>query len=150
MSIQPIEVPPGLRDVVVTTTEIGDVRGREGFYHYRQYPAIELAKSKTLEDVWFLFLEGRLPSRDERARFAGELARLRVLPDELAAVLTPIALAGGRFAPMAGLRTALSLLGAARELPPMWDSDPARRKADAMLVCAVTPAILAALYRIRH
>ena len=36
-----------------------------------------------------------------------------------------------------------------RELPPVWDADPATRKADALLVCAVTPTILAALYRIR-
>jgi citrate synthase len=145
----PVEVPPGLRNVVVTTTELGDVRGREGFYHYRQYPAIELARTKTLEDVWFLFLEGRLPDETERTRFAAELAPLRVMPDELRDVLPAIARAGARFAPLPGLRTALSLIAAVRGLPPLWDADPARRKADAMLVCAVTPTILAALYRLR-
>jgi citrate synthase len=145
----PVEVPPGLRNVVVTTTELGDVRGREGFYHYRQYPAIELARTKTLEDVWFLFLEGRLPDEAERTRFAAELAPLRVMPDELRDVLPAIARAGARFAPLPGLRTALSLIAAVRGLPPLWDADPARRKADAMLVCAVTPTILAALYRLR-
>lgn len=31
-----VDVPRGLAGVVVTDTEIGDVRGREGFYHYRQ------------------------------------------------------------------------------------------------------------------
>lgn len=31
-----IDVPRGLAGVVVTDTEIGDVRGIEGFYHYRQ------------------------------------------------------------------------------------------------------------------
>lgn len=146
----PVEVPPGLRNVVVTTTELGDVRGREGFYHYRQYSAIDLAKSKTFEDVWFFFLEGRLPSEAERAEFAGEVAPLRHLPGEVRAALPGIALAGDRFNPLGGLRTALSLLAAARGLPPLWDADPARRKADAMLVCAVTPTILAALHRIRH
>ena len=39
----PIDVPRGLAGVVVTETELGDVRGREGFYHYRQYSAVELA-----------------------------------------------------------------------------------------------------------
>ncbi|HEY9339039.1 MAG TPA: citrate/2-methylcitrate synthase, partial [Kribbella sp.] len=58
--------------------------------------------------------------------------------------------AGTTFNPLAGLRTALSLLAAVRGLPPLWDADPARRKADAMLVCAVTPTILAALYRLRE
>ena len=146
----PIEVPPGLRNVVVTTTELGDVLGQEGFYHYRQYSAIELARSKTLEDVWFLLLEGRLPTELERAAFGEEVAALRVLPDEVRAALPGIALAGQTFKPLAGLRTALSLLAAARDLPPLWDADPARRKADTMLVCAVTPTILAALYRLRR
>jgi len=145
-----ITAPPGLRNVVVTETTLGDVRGDEGFYHYRQYSAIDLAKSKTLEDVWYLMFEGRLPTDAERARFTAELAPLRVLPAEVAAVLPAIATAGTTFNPLAGLRTALSLLAAVRGLPPLWDADPARRKADAMLVCAVTPTILAALYRLRE
>src|SRR3954447_2941141 len=86
-----INVPPGLRNVVVTETTLGDVRGDEGFYHYRQYSAIDLAKSKTLEDVWFLMFEGHLPSAAERDRFVAELAPLRVLPDEVRAVLPAIA-----------------------------------------------------------
>jgi len=150
MSTTAIQVPPGLRNVVVTTTELGDVRGDEGFYHYRQYSAIELAQSKTMEDVWFLFLEGRLPDDAERARFTEEVAALRVLPAEVDAALPAIAAAGRTFNPLAGLRTAMSLLAAARDLPPLWDADPARRKADAMLVCAVTPTILAALHRLRN
>ena len=145
-----INVPPGLRNVVVTETTLGDVRGDEGFYHYRQYSAIDLAKSKTLEDVWFLMFEGQLPTTEERDRFVAELAPLRVLPDEVRAVLPAIATAGPSFNPLAGLRTALSLLAAVRSLPPLWDADPVRRKADAMLVCAVTPTILAALYRLRE
>ena len=41
----PAAAPRGLAGVVVTDTELGDVRGREGFYHYRQYSAVELAQS---------------------------------------------------------------------------------------------------------
>jgi citrate synthase len=146
---EPIDVPPGLRNVVVTTTELGDVRGGQGFYHYRQYSAIELASSRPFEDVWFLFLEGRLPDRAERDRFVRDLISLRALPEELRPVLPAIALAGQRFNPLAGLRTALSLIAATRDLRPLWDTDPARGRADAMLICAVTPTILAALHRIR-
>ena len=40
------EVPKGLEGVVVAETEIGDVRGLEGFYHYRQYNAVELAETR--------------------------------------------------------------------------------------------------------
>ena len=39
-----IVAPPGLSNVVVTDTRVGDVRGDEGFYQYRQYSAIELAR----------------------------------------------------------------------------------------------------------
>jgi citrate synthase len=145
----PIEVPAGLRNVVVTETRLGDVRGDEGFYHYRQYSAIELARSKSVEDVWFLLFEGRLPDPAERAAFVAEIASLRGLPPEVRAVLPAVATAGTSFNPLAGLRTALSLLAAARGLRPLWDVDAAQRKADAMLVCAVTPTILAALYRLR-
>lgn len=145
-----INVPPGLRNVVVTETTLGDVRGDEGFYHYRQYSAIDLAESKTLEDVWYLMFEGELPTPTEREKFVAELAPLRVLPDEVRDVLPAIAAAGGQFNPLAGLRTALSLLAAVRGLRPLFDLDPGQRKADAMLVCAVTPTILAALYRLRE
>ncbi|MEV8435862.1 citrate/2-methylcitrate synthase [Actinosynnema sp. NPDC051121] len=144
-----MDVPAGLRDVVVTTTELGDVRGAEGFYHYRGYSAIELARTRTLEDVWFLFVEGRLPDPAERARFAEDVAALRHVPDEVRDVLPAIARVGAGFTPLAGLRTALSLIAASRGLPPVWDATPARRRADALLVCAVTPTILAALHRLR-
>jgi|GEM_PF-1652416 len=46
-----IDVPPGLKGVAVTHTGIGDVRGLEGFYHYRQYLAIELARHCGFEEV---------------------------------------------------------------------------------------------------
>ena len=52
---------PGLEGVVVAETEIGDVRGAEGFFHYRQYSAVELAERRTFEDVWYLMVHGELP-----------------------------------------------------------------------------------------
>src|SRR3954453_19354189 len=115
-----INVPPGLRNVVVTETTLGDVRGDEGFYHYREYSAIDLAKSKTLEDVWFLMFEGHLPSAAERDRFVAEWARRRALRDEARGVPRAIAPAGPSYNPLAGFRPALSLLAAVRSLPPLW------------------------------
>ena len=103
MTTGPEATPSGLRGVVVTSTEIGDVRGDEGFYHYRQYSAVELARTRTFEDVWFLFVHGRLPSGPERDDFAAEVAPLRVLPDELREVLPAIAAAGERLDTLAGL-----------------------------------------------
>ncbi|AYF74477.1 citrate synthase/methylcitrate synthase [Nocardia yunnanensis] len=145
-----IEVPAGLRHVIAAETRLGDVRGNEGFYHYRQYSAIDLAQQRTFEDVWFLMLRGRLPDARELAEFTKTVAALRVLPPDLLPVLTAAARAGTRFRPMAGLRTALSMLAETLELPPLWDADPATREHDALRCCAVTPTILAALHRLHQ
>ncbi|MYS27107.1 citrate synthase/methylcitrate synthase, partial [Streptomyces sp. SID7804] len=67
-----IEVPRGLAGVVVADTRIGDVRGAEGFYHYRQYSAVDLARSRGFEDVWHLLVHGELPDARRAAAFAAE------------------------------------------------------------------------------
>ena len=36
-----INAPAGLKGVVVADTAVGDVRGTEGFYHYRDHSAVE-------------------------------------------------------------------------------------------------------------
>ena len=40
-----IEAPKGLAGVIVAETAVGDVRGQEGFYHYRQYSASSWPRS---------------------------------------------------------------------------------------------------------
>src|SRR5437764_7731698 len=102
--------PRGLKGVIVADTELGDVRGREGFYHYRQYSAPELAAVRTFEDVWYLLFEGELPSAAARDAYAARIAVARHLPPQLT-VLLP-ALAAGNPHPLAALRTALSHLAA--------------------------------------
>ncbi len=62
-----ITVPPGLAKVVVTETALGDVRGDEGFYHYRQYSAVDLAERVSFEEAAHLLLVGHLPDADELA-----------------------------------------------------------------------------------
>jgi citrate synthase len=73
---------------------------------------------------------------------------LRVVPAAVQEVLPGIAAVGGT--PLTGLRTALSLAGAALDLPPLWDAEPATRRANALAVCALTPTLLAALHRLRR
>lgn len=140
-------VPPGLKGVVVTETEIGDVRGAEGFYHYRQYSAVELAQKRPLEDVWRLLIDGALPqTAAERAAFGDEVRPLRVIPPAVASVLPAIAKVSE---PLNGLRTALSLAAEERGCRPVYDLDHQARRADALFVAAVTPTILTALHRLR-
>lgn len=145
-----LDVPRGLKGVIVTDTAISDVRGREGFYHYRQYSAIDLATTRSLEDVWHLLIDGELPDALRRAAFAAEIAPLRHIPAALRPLLEPIARAGAGGGPLDDLRTALSLAGSIRGVRPLLDTDPATRRADALFASALTPTLLAALYRLRH
>ncbi|MGD1223719.1 MULTISPECIES: citrate synthase [Streptomyces] len=143
-----VDVPRGLAGVVVTDTRLGDVRGLEGFYHYRQYSAVELAQTRGFEDVWHLLVHGGLPDAAERAAFTARTARLRRLPDEVRTALPAIAAATRLSGPLAGLRTALSLLGAAAGFRPVYDIDAERRLADTLTVTAAVPTLLTALYRL--
>ncbi|WP_055712338.1 citrate synthase/methylcitrate synthase [Streptomyces torulosus] len=143
-----VDVPRGLAGVVVTDTELGDVRGQEGFYHYRQYSAVELAQTRGFEDVWHLMIHGELPDAARRAAFAAEVGPLRRLPADVRGALPAIAAASAHSGPLSGLRTALSLLGASKGFRPVYDLDEGRRRADALAASAAVPTLLTALYRL--
>ena len=144
------EIPRGLEGVVVAETDIGDVRGLEGFYHYRQYSAVDLAEQRSLEDVWHLMLEGELPSRSERSAFMALVAPLREIPAEVRGALPAIAGVGPDAPPLDMLRTTLSLLGAHLGFRPSLDIEAAELKAQAIRVCAIVPTLLTAIHRIQH
>jgi CBS domain-containing protein len=141
-----IEAPPGLEGVIVAETEVGDVRGTEGFYHYRQYSAVELAAQRSLEDVWFLLFEGHLPSRDESRAFAAEVRSQRPVPAAVRDLLPAIAASGGPI--MDQLRTAVSLIGHSLGFRPWLDVTPADLRANAVQVCAAVPTLIMALHRL--
>ncbi|MCX6471588.1 MAG: citrate synthase/methylcitrate synthase [Corynebacteriales bacterium] len=145
-----IVAEPGLSNVSVAHTEIGDVRGEEGFYQYRQYNAVSLARYRTFEEVWFLFVHGRLPEAYELDRFVNEVRSLRTIGDDLMSVIRVLTATGGGRRPLIGLRTVLSSLAELEGMAPLWDADPDTRVRHALRVCAVTPTILAALHRISN
>jgi citrate synthase len=145
------EIPKGLEGVVVADTTIGDVRGLEGFYHYREYNAVDLAKQRPLEDVWRLLFEGTLPTTlAERNAFVAEIVPRRAIPDTVANVLPAIARAGDTFVPLDALRTAISQYGAALGFKPSIDVDASELRDNAMSTCAVVPTLITALWRLRQ
>jgi citrate synthase len=154
--VQPVErpaaeVPKGLEGVVVADTTIGDVRGLEGFYHYRQYNAIELAQKRTLEDVWHLFFEGELPSLRQRDEFIDEVKPWRTIPAEVKDLLPQVAALGGPDAPpLDMLRTTYSMMAVDLDYRPWLDGSRAELRAEALQTCAVVPTLLTALYRLKH
>lgn len=146
-----ITVPAGLKGVQVTDTEVGDVRGSEGFYHYRQYLAVDLAEQRSLEDVWQLLLDGQLPTTaSEREEFAGVVRANRDLPEPVARELPGIVRASSAGNPLDGLRTGLSLLGSAWGLKPIWDLDEQQIRADLIRIAAATPTLVAAIHRLSN
>ena len=143
------DAPAGLEGVVVAHTQIGDVRGLEGFYHYRQYDAVELNRRRSLEDVWHLFFRGHLPDAAERARFTSEISDHRVLPDGLVPFLRTLATTEP-FDPLTALRTAISFAAERSGFRSWLDISPEQLYDNAMQLSAQTPVLLAALHRLHQ
>ncbi len=142
----PSPVPAGLAGVVVATTGVSDVRGEEGFYHYRQYNAVDLARSCTIEEVWHLLLRGQLPTAGELAAFRATISAAQILPDAVREPLAATASAG-HASPMTTLRTSLSALGGELGLRPIWDLSDTEREHDLIRIAAQVPVLTAAAWR---
>ena len=139
--------PRGLAGVAVADTTIGDVRGEQGFFHYRQYDATELARSRTYADVCALVLDGALPGAGDTTSLA-RLARGRALPPSVIPALTAIATAPGDTA--THLRSAWPLVAAAIGVHPLLDTDAATRLDQAWTLAALAPTLAATLHRLAH
>jgi citrate synthase len=142
-----IDVPPGLEGVVVAETGLGDVRGEEGFFHYRQYSAIDLAATRALEDVWHLLYFGELPSPPERARFDERVRSMRALPPGLRELLPSLSATG---TPLDVLRSAVSVLGSELGWRSSFDLRPDELVDQALRLSSVVPTILAAAWNLRR
>ena len=133
--------PPGLKGLAVADTVLGAVRGEEGFYHYRHHDAAGLARTRTLEDVWTLQIDGALPP--ETAVIDG--GPLRTLPEEAADIVD--ATAARLNDPMAVLRAGLLAVAVLEGRGPLLDRTRAQRRSDAIRLAAVVPTVLARHHR---
>ncbi|MDW3219602.1 MAG: citrate synthase [Acidimicrobiales bacterium] len=140
----PLIAPPGLKGLAVADTVLGDVRGQEGFFHYRHYDAAELARTHTLEDVWTLQLRGELPPAAESI----DGGRYRHLPGSVAELVDETA---ARVAdPMVTLRVGLLTLGDHEARGSMLDRTDEQIDDDALRLVAVVPTLLARHHRVRQ
>ena len=64
-----IEIRRGLKDVYLDTTEASFIDGEIGKLLYRGYSIHDLAEQSTFEEVSYLLLYGRLPTRAELEAF---------------------------------------------------------------------------------
>jgi citrate synthase len=142
----PSVAPAGLEGVAVAETSVGDVRGEEGFFHYRGYNAVELARRCSFEQVWHLLTEGELPDDRQLADFTGRTVQARALPERVAGMLPEIAALPG-YSPLMALRSAVSLAAAALNLAPTLDIAAERVRADGVRMAALVPVLLMRLHR---
>ena len=140
--------PRGLEGVAVAETAVGDVRGEEGFFHYRGHNAVELARRCSFEQVWHLLVEGSLPDEAQLAEFTGRTVAARALPDGLAELLDEVAELPN-YAPLTALRSAVSMTASALGYQATLDLSPEQVRTDCLRLAALTPVLLMRLHR-RH
>jgi len=136
--------PAGLDGVAVAETGVGDVRGEQGFFHYRGYDAAELARTCSFEQVWHLLVKGHLPGDPEVGAFKAVLTGLRELPPDVDAGLRAIA-AASSVTSLSGLAAAVSLLGTSRQMRPTLDLSRQEIEDDCLALATLVPVLLARL-----
>ncbi|HUY97546.1 MAG TPA: citrate synthase [Verrucomicrobiae bacterium] len=142
----PTVAPPGLEGVAVAETAVGDVRGEEGFFHYRGYDATQLARRCSFEQVWHLLLMGELPDTGQLAAFRERARAARELAPAVADLLAPLSQVEP-YAPLDALRTALSLVATSLHLRPTLDASRDEVLDAALRLTAAAPVVLMRQYR---
>ncbi|ACB39652.1 citrate synthase/methylcitrate synthase [Pyrobaculum neutrophilum] len=99
------EIAHGLEDVLIKTTSISDIDGERGILWYRGYRIEDLARNSTYEEVAYLLLYGKLPTRGELDEFTSRLAKNRDLNPATVEVLKNLAYAHPMFAAEAAIAT---------------------------------------------
>src|SRR5437870_10520011 len=77
----------GLEDVVVSTSDICFIDGREGRLVYRGFDVNDLVEHSTFEEVAYLLWHGGLPSRKDMDAHLKALSAARKLPPKLLDIL---------------------------------------------------------------
>src|SRR5439155_21266108 len=85
---------------------------------------------------------------DERQAFLDELRPLRRVPASVAPMLPDIAMSSQSI--MDGVRSSLSVIGAAAGFKPTLDISAEERRANSLQICAGVPTLIMSLYRLRQ
>src|SRR6266436_8819099 len=137
----------GLEDIVVSTSDICFIDGKEGRLVYRGYDVNDLVENSLFEQVIFLLWHGGLPSKKELVAHIKALNSTanRKLPPGIVSLLKALP---KKTTPMEVLRTGVSALSA-------YDPDAADNSKDAtarkaLRLTAQMPTLVAAWERIRR
>src|SRR5262247_1133419 len=136
----------GLEDIVVSTSDICFIDGKEGRLVYRGYDVNDLVEHSSFEEVIFLLWHGGLPSKKELVAHTKALNSTanRKLPPGIVSLLKALP---KKTTPMEVLRTGISALSA-------YDPDAADNSKDAtarkaLRITSQMPTLVAAWERIR-
>jgi 2-methylcitrate synthase len=113
MSSSPAAAPKPKKSVALSGVPAGNTAlctvGRSGNdLHYRGYDILDFAEQAEFEEVAYLLVHEKLPTRDELRKYKSSLRRMRGLPKALQGALERVP---KRAHPMDVLRTGVSVLG---------------------------------------
>lgn len=137
--------PPGLKGLVVADTRIGSVRGAQGYFHYRQYDATEVAANRSFEAVAHVLLHGHLPAAAEELALRAKLGSARVLPASVSDMVEDLARAGHE-----AMRCLRAVLSVSLDPLPSMDQGESERRDAVMRAIGMAPTVLAAVHRIQN
>lgn len=132
----------GLAGVIADESRVCFIDGEAGLLSYRGYDIYEVAKNDaTFDEVAYLLLEGRLPTREELSAFSQALVAARNVPKT---ILDMIKLSPREAHPMVVLQTTTAALGMFDEVQ---GEDRAANIKRAISLTAKFPTLIAAFAR---
>ena len=108
MSDEDIKIHRGLNNVYFDRTKTTYINGKEGVLEYRGYNIHDLSEKSSFEEVSYLLLYGKLPTKNELDSFNKSLKESREIPSKVIDIIRSIK----ESHPMDVLRTAVSALSA--------------------------------------
>ena len=136
---------PGLEGVPIMESQVGFIDGQKGVLEYRGIPIEELAEKSSYEEVAYLLLWGRLPTRLELEKFDHDLRTHRRIKYRVVDVLKSFPENGH---PMDALQSVVAALGMFYPAKDVADQD--QNYWSIVRLIAKLPTIVAAFERMRH
>jgi citrate synthase len=136
---------PGLEGVPIMESQVGFIDGQRGILEYRGIPIEELAAKSTYEEVAYLLLWGKLPTREEMAKFDHDLRTHRRIKYRIVDLMKCLPETGH---PMDALQAAVAALG--MFYPAKDVANQEQNYWSIIRLIAKLPTIVAAFERMRH
>jgi len=103
-----VRIHRGLKEVYLDRTKSSYVDGKNGKLYYRGFNINELANNSSFEEVSYLLINGKLPTKSELIQLTEWMSSRREIPSQIIDLISSIK----HLHPMDVLRTAISTLSA--------------------------------------